>query len=161
VCVHGIHLACWAYDPVVGCCENYTNWSWEPLSGWWWRQFALLKRRSIPTTLHGAKYIYIYTYIYIHTHTHTHTHTHIEWSKSHATHGIKGKSIGIVSLKQFITYKNIFKKQLQDFTVNVENDRHFLRSMYSHVSPCFTLLSLKFLGKYSIWQLHCFVLNLQ
>jgi hypothetical protein len=27
------------------------------------------------------------------------------------------------------------------------------------MSPCFALLSLKFLGKYSRWQLQCFVLN--
>jgi hypothetical protein len=78
-----------------------------------------------------------------------------EWSKSYATHGVKGQSVGLVSLKQFITYKNIFKKQLTIFCSKSWKWQHFLRSMYSHVSPCFALLSLKFLGKYSIWQLHC------
>jgi hypothetical protein len=82
-------------------------------------------------------------------------------SKSHVTHGIKGHSVGLVSLKQYITYKNIFKNNLQDFTVNVENDCHYLRSMYSHMSTCFALLSLNVIGKYSIWQLQCYVLNLQ
>jgi hypothetical protein len=85
----------------------------------------------------------------------------VQSDPSHATHAVKGQSEGLVSLQQFIAYKNIFKKNLQDFTVNVENDRHFLSSMYSHLSPCFALLSLKFLGKYSIWQLQCLVLNLQ
>jgi hypothetical protein len=38
-----------------------------------------------------------------------------DWFKSHATNGIKGQSVGLVSLKQFITYKNIFKNQLTRF----------------------------------------------
>jgi hypothetical protein len=71
----------------------------------------------------------------------------------------KGESVGLVSLKQFFTYKTYFKN-LQYFTVNVENDRYFLRSIYSHVSPRFALLSVKFLGKYSILQLKDFVLTL-
>jgi hypothetical protein len=37
-------------------------------------------------------------------------HSYTEGSNSHATHGVKGQPVGLVSLKQFITYKNIFKK---------------------------------------------------
>jgi hypothetical protein len=33
-----------------------------------------------------------------------------EWSKSYTTHGVKGKSVGLISLKQLITYKNTCKK---------------------------------------------------
>jgi hypothetical protein len=116
---------------------------------------AVVQRQSYPIDMNTTWTTYrswrVQYWVYLHIH-------NTEWSKSHATHGVKGQSVGLVSLKWFITYKKYLKNNLQDFTVKVENDRHFLRSTYSHVSQCFVLLSLKFLGKYSIWQLQCFVL---